>query len=204
MVYQKKCIVCEKIFFAFNAKCCSPECVKIKNKLYNAKYHKDYRLKNKNRLVQYHLEWRTKNKNKLIQYRYMNKVNLRKYQNEYNKKQYRENPRCRMRINLRNRINNALRLNSKGDSSIKLIGCSIQYLKEYLEKQFKPGMNWDNYNKKGWVIDHIIPCCSFDLSIISEQKKCFHYTNLQPLWWYENSEKISNDILRSKKLKSEI
>ena len=49
-------------------------------------------------------------------------------------------------------------------------------------------MAWDNYgtgqNGKGtqeWQIDHIKPCASFDLSKESEQKKCFHYTNLQPL-----------------------
>jgi len=57
-------------------------------------------------------------------------------------------------------------------------------------------MSWDNYgtgyNGKGmeqWHIDHIIPCASFDLSKPSEQKKCFHYTNLQPLWAKDNLRK---------------
>lgn len=43
-------------------------------------------------------------------------------------------------------------------------------------------MTWDNYGFKGWHIDHKIPCLSFNLTDIDQQKKCFHYTNLQPLW----------------------
>ena len=45
-------------------------------------------------------------------------------------------------------------------------------------------MSWDNYGE--WHIDHIVPCASFDLSKKSEQKKCFHYTNLQLPWARDN------------------
>jgi len=31
-------------------------------------------------------------------------------------------------------------------------------------------------------IDHIIPCSSFNLIILEEQQKCFHFTNHQPLF----------------------
>jgi len=63
--------------------------------------------------------------------------------------------------------------------------------KEYLQNQFKKGMTWKNYGKgkRKWCVDHIKPCCSFDLSKPEEQKKCFHYTNLQPLWAKENRQK---------------
>lgn len=50
-------------------------------------------------------------------------------------------------------------------------------------------MSWDNYGMYGWHIDHIKPCSSFDLSNPAEQKICFHYTNLQPLWAKENLSK---------------
>jgi hypothetical protein len=87
------------------------------------------------------------------------------------------------------RIKTALKNNSKSLHTMELIGCSIKELKEHLEKQFKPGMTWNNHGLYCWHIDHIIPCCNFDLTKIEEQKKCFHYTNLQPLWAKENLTK---------------
>ena len=50
-------------------------------------------------------------------------------------------------------------------------------------------MTWKNHGLKGWHIDHIIPCAAFDLTKEEEQKKCFHYSNLQPLWWIDNLKK---------------
>jgi hypothetical protein len=52
-------------------------------------------------------------------------------------------------------------------------------------------MNWKNYGKgEGkWNIDHILPCASFDLTQESEQHRCFHYNNLQPLWEIDNLKK---------------
>ena len=78
---------------------------------------------------------------------------------------------------------------SKKSSALKLIGCSIPELKIYLENKFLPGMHWNNWNKDGWHIDHIRPCTSFDLTDEEQQKECFHYSNLQPLWASENYSK---------------
>jgi hypothetical protein len=47
-------------------------------------------------------------------------------------------------------------------------------------------MSWDNYGIAGWHIDHIKPCCTFDLTDLEQQKQCFHYTNLRPLWAKDN------------------
>ena len=58
---------------------------------------------------------------------------------------------------------------------------------------FHPGMSWDNYGS-AWHIDHIRPCSSFDFSDPEQQKKCFHFSNLQPLWDEINTVK-SNRIL---------
>jgi hypothetical protein len=90
---------------------------------------------------------------------------------------------------LRSRIWDALLYNKKCAHTEELVGCSIPFLKAYFEKKFKPGMTWRNHGNHGWHIDHIRPCASFDLSKPEEQFKCFHYTNLQPLWKEENLKK---------------
>ncbi len=74
-------------------------------------------------------------------------------------------------------------------STLEYLGCTAKELKVHIESQFTEGMNWDNYGFYGWHIDHIKPLCQFDITDLEEQKKAFHYTNLQPLWAEENLKK---------------
>lgn len=91
----------------------------------------------------------------------------------------------RIKATLRARMNIAVHI--KHARTLTLIGCNIQTLRTYLEQQFKEGMTWNNYGQ--WHIDHIKPCAKFDLTNLEEQKICFHYTNLQPLWAVDNIKK---------------
>jgi hypothetical protein len=75
------------------------------------------------------------------------------------------------------------------DRHIDFLGCTRSFFVAHIESLFKEGMMWENYGKGGWEIDHIKPCISFDMTIEEEMLKCFHYTNLQPLWWRENISK---------------
>lgn len=77
----------------------------------------------------------------------------------------------------------------KIESTVELLGCDTNKLKQHLESQFKLGMSWDNYGL--WHIDHKSPCAKFDLSKEEEQRKCFNFKNLQPLWAEENLSKGS-------------
>lgn len=95
----------------------------------------------------------------------------------------------KIKIRIRFRLWSALKGKSKKLSTELLTGCSFQELKVHLENQFKHGMSWENYGRKGWTIDHKIPLSSFDLSNQDELKKACHYTNLQPLWEIENIRK---------------
>jgi hypothetical protein len=98
----------------------------------------------------------------------------------------------RLSKNLRDRLYHAITRQSKGSkhiSAITLIGCSIAELKRYLETQFTDGMTWGNYGE--WHIDHIRPCVSYDLTDPEQQKQCFHFSNLRPLWSHDNHIKGS-------------
>lgn len=88
---------------------------------------------------------------------------------------------------LRHRIYLALKNNTKSDKTLNLLSCSLLKFRNYLESKFTIGMSWQNQGE--WHVDHVIPCASFDLSNIEEQKVCFHYTNLQPLWAADNLKK---------------
>lgn len=72
----------------------------------------------------------------------------------------------------------------KCTKTVEIIGCTIDFFASYLEKQFEEGMTWENYGE--WEIDHIIPCCLFDLTKESHQRICFHYSNTRPLWRTQN------------------
>lgn len=95
----------------------------------------------------------------------------------------------RLKKNLRGRIYVALKRGVKSAHTMDLLGCTITEFKMYFESLFTEGMNWDTYMNGGIHIDHIIPCVNFSLTDPEEQKKCFHYKNLQPLWAIDNLRK---------------
>lgn len=117
-----------------------------------------------------------------------NRESMRNRYSLWRRKKYSEDVSFRLRIILRNRIRSITKGGSLQKSS-ELFGCSVEFLKKYIESQFKSDMNWNNYGRVGWHIDHIIPCAMFDLSNSEQQKACFHYTNLQPLWAVDNLRK---------------
>jgi hypothetical protein len=100
-------------------------------------------------------------------------------------------PSFKLRMNLRHRIWSALQANeaSKSGGIQDLVGCSAAELMDHLQAQFTDAMSWDNYGRNGWHIDHIRPCASFDLADPDQQRQCFHYSNLQPLWEADNIRK---------------
>lgn len=134
------------------------------NKDKKSKYDKVYRKKNKKRIAQYKNKW---------------------------EKERRNLPVFKIKRNLRRRIHHLLINKHKSSSTFELIGCSAEQFKDHIESLFTEGMSWDNYGFYGWHIDHIIPCCSFDLTQESEQKKCFHYSNQRPMWAKDNLVKGS-------------
>jgi len=91
---------------------------------------------------------------------------------------------------LRARLRHALK-NNKKDHTMDLIGCTVEQSVQHIEKQFTPGMTWENQGKGDdeWEIDHIIPFVAFDVSNRDEQFIVCWYQNTQPLWGPDNRSK---------------
>lgn len=126
-------------------------------------------------------EW----KQKMREYR----ASIRHKQRERERERRKNDPIFALRYRLRGRfarVINACR-GQKYASPLKLVGCSLEFLKAHLEGQFKPGMSWENRSE--WHIDHVKPLASYNLFDESEQVKAFHWTNLQPLWKLDNLSK---------------
>ena len=125
-----------------------------------------------------------------------NKKKIFKRVYKYRKLRRKNDPAFRIRGILSTRISTLLRQNktNKNNSTLEYLGISFENFRKYLESQWfinsktKEMMTWANYGK-GWHVDHIIPCSSYDLREIEAQKKCFHYTNLRPLWAEDNLKK---------------
>ncbi|MEN6491809.1 MAG: hypothetical protein ABFC85_07435 [Rectinema sp.] len=164
---------------------------RAKQRAYYASHRDEIKKERDRRIVQkaeYDREYRRLHAEKLAQYRQSYKISHPEKLRE-NARRQRSTIQGRMRSNLRTRINGAIRIRAKSGHSIELLGCSIAQLMMHLESQFKNGMSWENWGRGGWHIDHIRPCASFDLAVPAQQRQCFHYSNLQPLWARENISK---------------
>ena len=175
-----------------------------KHREYNLKKSKEYHIKNREKHRLYNLNYQTVNKEKLKQKRLIYCTTRRKIISQkqyiYKKKKLKTDPYFKLNENLRNRIYCVLRGRiKKSERTLNLLGVkNVSEVKQHLEKQFFPNprtreaMTWDNHGK--WHIDHIRPCASFDLKCPIGQLDCFHYTNLQPLWAYENLSKSDKTL----------
>lgn len=190
----KSCTICQIEFPAttdFFHKCSvrskygiKSYCKKCGNKKALERYYKN-REHNLLKQKEWHYSNREKRTKQLREYSYSHRDN----RNKYLAIKMKQDGQFKIRKNIRDRMRSAMKGKSKSKNTMELLGCTIEELKTHLEKQFTHGMNWDNYGKKGWHIDHILPCASFDLTDPEQQRKCFHYTNLQPLWATDNYKK---------------
>ena len=100
-------------------------------------------------------------------------------------------PQARIAHNLRTRLSAVLSGNSNGGRMFSLVGCDMDFLKKYIESLWSAEMDWFNYGRGGgkWSMDHIIPLDNFNLQNEEEQRKAFHYSNMQPMWYVENASK---------------
>lgn len=145
----------------------------------NSISHRKYYVKNSEYLKLYQTEYRSNNKAIISKCR---------------RNRIASDPSFKLAANMRTRMCRAVtgQFAMKAGPTFELTGCDASELKLHLESKFTEGMSWGNYGLHGWHIDHIKPCASFDLLLDSEQRKCFHYSNLQPLWAEDNWKKGDN------------
>lgn len=157
---------------------------KIKNKEYRLQRQKEYYTANKDRILQSNKKWKSENMDKIL---------------KHTRDRKREDVQYRLTCSLRSRLYRAISKNLKSGSAVRDLGCSIEFLKEHLEKQFYPHpktgekMTWGNYGVSGWHVDHIKPLTIFDLTKREHLLEACKFTNLQPLWAEENLKK-SNKV----------
>jgi Prasinovirus endonuclease VII len=100
-------------------------------------------------------------------------------------------PSFKIARNLRNRLWCVLKGLDKSASTLRLLGMDLKEFRIYIQGQFRSGMTWENYGPV-WHLDHVVPCAKFNLSDAEQQKICFRWDNLQPLFAEENLRKSSN------------
>lgn len=180
---------------------------KARNKERCQEYRKNYYATNKQHEAHMRLKWQIANEERFKKtksdsdrrYREQNpeKIRNRRMQNRertngHNRVRYHIDAKIRAELLVRAKFFQAFRrvyLQRGGSSKVgeKLVGCTMDELKAHLESKFLPGMSWDS----DFHIDHIVPCSTFDLRDETQQRECFHYSNLQPLWPLENIKKGS-------------
>lgn len=82
-------------------------------------------------------------------------------------------------------------LKKDGRATMKYLGCTRQFFRDYIKLQFSPGMTWENYGNKSneWSLDHYIPKEAFNILNLEEQNICFNWKNCQPMWHIDNEIK---------------
>lgn len=154
------------------------------------KRDKNYQ-ENREKIREYQKKYYHDNKDKLLPALLERQKKYREKINERNRNKYKNDILYKLKHNIRRAILKGLKNEQKKDSTINILGCSIEDFKLYLESKWEPWMSWDNYGKYkknsknfGWDIDHIIPTSSANSP--DEILKLNHYTNLIPLCSYEN------------------
>ena len=166
----------------------------VANKEKRKAYFKAYNEANKETRKAYNKAYNEANKEKIKAYMVANKEKRKacfKAYREINKERiYKRRKDCPIlwtKHIIRSRMNCALRVKgfSRSKSMSQYLGCSVDFLKSYLQARFTEGMTWDNMGE--WHIDHLVP-----LNLATSVEELYalsHYRNLKPAWAKDNLSK---------------
>lgn len=159
-------------------------------------YHREYYKKNREKILERTTKYGKEHKEDAARWARIRRQDpesrRRTIQNEkkYRYRMSKESSTYKINYNISRAIRTALRGTKNGRSWQGLVGCSLQELRDHLERMFSNGMSWENYGSY-WHIDHIIPKSLFfyDSPEDEEFLLCWNYTNLKPMMALENIKK---------------
>lgn len=170
----------------------------MRNKEHRKEYMKEYRKRKAIEIKKSKIIWNKNNKEKIKKHsendRKKNKEKIRERKKLYARKKRKEDPLFKLKEGIRVLVKSSFKTKrmTKNNTTINILGCSVEDLKKFIESKFENWMTWENrglYNGKpnyGWDIDHIIP-----LNVAKTEDEVIalnHYTNLQPLCSYINRD----------------
>ena len=152
----------------------------------NSQLCKEYKQRNKKLISDYNKTYKSEHKEEIKVYNHdynlENREAIQKRQTEQHRIRRETDVNFRLAKNCRDRVGKMLNSQNtkKSCKTFELIGGDVNFLKEWLQFNFKEGMTLDNYGQY-WHIDHVIPCSLFNLQDKKQLKICCHWTNLQPM-----------------------
>lgn len=153
---------------------------------------RDWKARNKERTLQYTRNWKAENRDHVSEYNKKydadNREEIQKRQTAYHVSRTKTDPNFKLAKTLRNRYLGVLKRNRLSESSLEILGCSVECFKQWLEFRFLDDMSFENHGTV-WDLDHVVPICKFELQNEEEIRKCFHWTNFQPLYSSQNKRK---------------
>lgn len=116
------------------------------------------------------------------------------YIGPYLAKRRRSDPMSALNHRMSVMMGRGLRDGKERVSWTRLAGFSLADLARHIERQFSPGMTWQNIGQ--WHIDHIRPLSQFKFTSFRDGdfKVAWALANLRPLWAAENLEKRNNRV----------
>jgi len=113
----------------------------------------------------------------------------RAYFNEWHRERLKKDPAFSVSAHVRKLMHRALGKGKAGKSWREFVPYTLDELMRHLERQFLPGMSWDN--RSDWHIDHITPLASFEFASPEDEafKAAWALTNLRPFWALDNIRK---------------
>lgn len=154
---------------------------------------KDWKARNKERANALSREWKLGNKERVSEYNknydLENREVIQKRSTAYHTARVKTDPNFKLAKMLRSRYHAVLKNGRLDESSLEILGCSVDNFKQWLEFRFHDDMTFANHGKV-WDLDHVIPIAKFELHGNEEEiRKCFHWTNFQPLHGTVNKSK---------------